>query len=115
MTTLSRVATSFRGRLFDPWSIGTVGIALVLALPVLTVASFVFYPAGDVWRHLASTVLDDYIVNSLSLMIGVAIGTLVIGVSTAWLVTLCRFPGRRIFEWVLLLPLAMTAYIIAYT
>lgn len=115
MTTLSWVAASFRGRLFDSWSIGTVGIALVLALPVLTVASFVFYPAGDVWRHLASTVLDDYIVNSLSLMIGVAVGTLVIGVSTAWLVTLCRFPGRRIFEWVLLLPLAMPAYIIAYT
>ncbi len=115
MATLSWVAAPFRGRSFEPWSISTVAIALVLALPVITVASFVFHPAGDVWRHLASTVLDDYIVNSLSLMIGVAIGTLVIGVSTAWLVTLCRFPGRRIFEWMLLLPLAMPAYIIAYT
>lgn len=115
MATLSWVATPFRGRLFDSWSIATVSIALLLALPVITVASFVFYPAGEVWRHLATTVLDDYVANSLSLMIGVAIGTLAIGVSTAWLVTLCRFPGRRVFEWMLLLPLAMPAYIIAYT
>ncbi|MFE8034580.1 ABC transporter permease [Thiohalocapsa marina] len=92
-----------------------LGIALLLSLPVLVVVGFVFVPAGDVWRHLADTVLPDYVTNSLLLMLGVAGGTLVGGVGTAWLVSMCRFPGRGLFEWALLLPMAMPAYIIAYT
>ena len=48
-------------------------------------------------------------------MIGVGVGVLVIGAGTAWLVTLCRFPGSRLFEWALLLPLAAPAYVLAYT
>ncbi|MBA2490921.1 MAG: iron ABC transporter permease, partial [Gammaproteobacteria bacterium] len=88
---------------------------MVLALPLLTVASFVFHPARAVWAHLADTVLKGYILNSLALMLGVAVGALSLGVSTAWLCSTCRFPGRTVFEWALLLPLAMPAYIIAYT
>jgi iron(III) transport system permease protein len=87
----------------------------LLALPVLVVAGFVFVPAGDVWRHLAQTVLADYVTNSLLLMLGVAVGTLIGGVGTAWLTSMCQFPGRGLFEWALLLPMAMPAYIIAYT
>jgi iron(III) transport system permease protein len=87
----------------------------VLSLPVLVVAGFVLVPAGDVWQHLAETVLADYASNSLLLMLGVAIGTLIGGVGTAWLTSMCRFPGRGFFEWALLLPMAMPAYIIAYT
>ena len=102
-------------RLRDGWTLATGAIALLLALPVLTVIAFLFVPAGEVWEHLIQTVLKDYVLNSLILMLGVALGTGVIGVSAAWLVTLCRFPGRRLFEWALLLPLAMPAYIIAYT
>lgn len=98
-----------------PWTALILALALVLALPVLTVMSFVLHPAGAVWRHLVQTVLAGYVLNSLALMFGVAFGVLVIGVSTAWLTTLCRFPGRSTFEWILLLPLAMPAYIIAYT
>ncbi|MTW20819.1 ABC transporter permease [Allochromatium palmeri] len=90
-------------------------LALLLALPVLVVLGSVLRPAGEVWRHLATTVLPDYVANSLILMLGVGIGTLLIGVGTAWLTTLCRFPGRRLFEWALLLPMAMPAYLIAYT
>ncbi len=100
---------------FDIWRWSTLAIAALIALPILTVAAFVFVPAGEVWRHLAETVLADYVINSVTLMLGVGIGTGVIGVATAWLVTMCRFPGRRWFEWGLLLPLAMPAYIIAYT
>ncbi|TVO77099.1 ABC transporter permease [Sedimenticola selenatireducens] len=94
---------------------GILGIASLIALPVVVVASYGFQPAGEVWQHLANTVLTDYVSNSLILMAEVAIGTLLLGVSTAWLTTMCRFPGRRIFEWALLLPMAMPAYIIAYT
>jgi iron(III) transport system permease protein len=97
------------------WSAGIVSVALVLALPVLVIAGFVFVPAGDTWRHLAATVLPDYVTNSLLLMLGVTVGTLIGGVGTAWLTSMCQFPGRGIFEWALLLPMAMPAYILAYT
>jgi len=97
------------------WSLGVAGTASLLALPILVVLGFVLVPAGDVWEHLASTVLPDYVSNSLLLMLGVAIGTFVLGVSAAWVTSMCRFPGRRLFEWALLLPMAIPAYIIAYT
>ena len=84
-------------------------------MPVIVVLAHVFVPSGDIWQHLSTTVLPDYIRNSLLLMLGVAIGTLLIGVTTAWLTTMCQFPGRSVFEWALLLPMAMPAYIIAYT
>ena len=93
----------------------SASIALLLAVPVLVIVGFVFVPVGDTWSHLAETVLQDYVSNSLLLMIGVAAGTLVGGVGTAWLTSMCRFPGRAVFEWALLLPMAMPAYIIAYT
>ena len=102
-------------RRLDVWTVGTVGVSLLLALPVLTVLASVLRPAGAVWSHLVDTVLADYVSQSLLLMLGVAVGTLLLGVSTAWLTALCRFPGRRLFEWALLLPLSMPAYIIAYT
>jgi iron(III) transport system permease protein len=82
---------------------------------VLVVVGSVFLPRGDVWSHLASTVLSGYVVNTLLLALGVAVGVTVIGVGTAWLVTMCRFPGRQLFEWALLLPFAVPAYIIGYT
>jgi iron(III) transport system permease protein len=71
--------------------------------------------ARAVWHHLATTVLSSYVLNSLGLMFGVGLGVLLLGVSTAWLVTLCDFPGRRVYEWALLLPLAAPAYLLAYT
>lgn len=63
---------------------------------------------------MASTVLPHYIWTTIFLMSGVGLGTLIIGTGTAWLVTMCRFPGRRFFEWALVLPLAVPAYVIAY-
>ncbi len=97
------------------WMVVAIAIALLVASPVLVILSSVFANTGDVWQHLAATVLKDYVVNSLLLMVGVAVGTSVIGVSTAWLVTLCRFPGVHWFSWAMLLPLAAPAYILAYT
>ena len=104
-------------RLFrlDGWSVFSLLVAGMVATPVLAVAAHVFVPTGNLWAHLAQTVLPTYIWNSVWLLIGVGTGTLVIGVGTAWLVTMCRFPGRRVFEWALLLPLAVPAYVIAYT
>ncbi len=96
------------------WTIGTVLIAAAAAVPIVAVIFLGLTPSDDIWSHLASTVLPLYIGTTLQLMLGVGIGTLIIGVGTAWLVSTCRFPGKRLFEWALLLPMALPAYVIAY-
>jgi len=97
-----------------PLSLFTVVLAVLLALPVVVVLSNVFVPTDGTWSHLAATVLPEYVVNSLLLMTGVAAGVMVGGITTAWITTMCRFPGRRVFEWTLLLPMAVPAYVMAY-
>lgn len=114
-STLPARPQSRRQRHLSAWPPVLVFIALLLALPVLVVIGFLFVPAGEIWRHLSATVLPLYVSNSLLLMFGVTIGTLIGGVGCAWLTSMCRFPGRGLFEWALLLPMAMPAYIIAYT
>lgn len=88
---------------------------MLVALPVLSVGANLFAgETGATWAHLASTVLPEYVVNSLLLSLGVGLGVAVVGVATAWLTSMTEFPGRRTFDWALLLPLAMPAYVIAY-
>jgi len=87
--------------------------ALVLA-PIAAVVWNVFLPSAATWSHLASTVLPDYIRNTLLLVSLVAVGVIFFGVTAAWLVTAYRFPGQRVLEWALVLPLAMPAYVMAY-
>ena len=96
------------------WSIGTVLIAAAVTVPIIAVIFIGLTPGDEIWSHLVSTVLPLYISTTFQLMIGVGVGTLTIGVGTAWLVSTCRFPGKSIFEWALLLPMAMPAYVIAY-
>ncbi|MGB3292982.1 MAG: iron ABC transporter permease [Phormidesmis sp.] len=108
-------SANWLARLLNGWAIATWIVAALVFLPVLVVLGSVFTDVGEIWAHLAGTVLATYIINSLVLMVGVAIGVSVIGVGTAWLVTMCQFPGARIFEWALLLPLAAPAYLLAYT
>lgn len=97
------------------WTTLTAALSLVLLAPVAVVLASVFASSGDIWRHLQETVLADYILNSLWLMVGVGALALPLGVVPAWLVTAFRFPFSRQLEWALLLPLAFPAYIIAYT
>jgi iron(III) transport system permease protein len=89
-------------------------VAVLLAIPVAVVVLNVFLPSQGTWAHLASTVLPDYVWNSLGLLLGVAYGVVTIGVTAAWLTTMCQFPGRRLLEWGLLLPMAVPAYVMAY-
>lgn len=100
---------------WNSWTVTATLIALALAVPVLVVAAGAFSGSGETWSHLASTVLPEYVTNSVLLLIGAAALTLMIGAATAWLVAACEFPGRRIFEWALILPLSVPAYIAAYT
>lgn len=92
-------------------------IAALVALPILSVVANLFAAGdgSDTWAHLASTVLPTYIANTLILCVGVSVGVMLVGVSTAWLVSVHTFPGRRIFEWALVLPMAVPAYVMAYT
>jgi iron(III) transport system permease protein len=94
---------------------GTLAISALVATPILFVLGNLWVNSGEVWRHLSTTVLPTYLINSFWLMLGVAVGVVGLGVSTAWLVTLCRFPASRLFAWALLLPLAAPAYLLAYT
>ncbi|MDX1490265.1 MAG: iron ABC transporter permease [Pseudohongiellaceae bacterium] len=96
-------------------SLAILAICLLLSVPVLTVLSSVFSDSEGVWQHLYETVLGDYVLHSLLLMLGVGVTVLFLGIGPAWLVTMTRFPGSRYLEWALVLPLAMPAYIIAYT
>jgi iron(III) transport system permease protein len=97
------------------WTALAIAIAALVATPILFVLSSIFTNSAEVWSHLATTVLGDYVTNSLWLLVGVSCGVLVIGVGTAWLVTMCRFPGSVWFEWSLLLPLSTPSYLLAYT
>ncbi|MDX1580324.1 MAG: hypothetical protein R3360_01760 [Alphaproteobacteria bacterium] len=90
-------------------------LAVLVALPIIVVLSSLLQPGSDSWSHLVDTVLLGYTANTVVLALGVAFGTVCLGVGAAWLVTLCSFPGRRIFEWALFLPLAIPAYLLAYT
>jgi iron(III) transport system permease protein len=96
------------------WNAAAIVIALALAAPIAVVASNLLVPGGEAWAHLVATVLPDYAINSLLLVLLVAAGTTIVGTACAWLVASCEFPGRRLLEWALALPLAMPAYVIAY-
>jgi hypothetical protein len=87
---------------------------LVIAMPIAALLAIAGGSSGSAWGHLAGTVLPRATVTTLILMAGVGLGTAVIGVGTAWLVTMCRFPGRRVFEFALVLPLSVPVYIGAY-
>jgi iron(III) transport system permease protein len=106
------------GRLRDggnfAWSVAALIISLIAIAPVLAIFVLALQSSGDTWPHLIANVLPGAVRRTLELMAGVGALTLLIGTGTAWLVTMYRFPGRSLFQWLLLLPLAIPTYIIAY-
>ena len=115
--------TALTGRRLEPMlrrflpSALLFGLVLALTLPVLSIALSWSQLDGPAWvllREMGRTVLPDYAATTLVLCLCVAVGVAVLGMGTAVMVTLFEFPGRRTFEWALLLPLAMPAYVVAY-
>jgi iron(III) transport system permease protein len=98
----------------SPWSVAAILVAALLAVPSLAVLSSLTVPRLDVWTHLWKTQLVELLVNTLLLLAGVGGATLVLGTALAWLVVGHRFPGCRVFEWALMLPFAMPAYVIGF-
>ncbi|MGE0457281.1 MAG: ABC transporter permease [Bauldia sp.] len=96
------------------WLYPTIAIAALVLAPVFGLLWFAIRGSGDLWPHLIEFVIPTATRNTAVLLIGVGIAVTIIGVGTAWLVATFRFPGRRFFEWALLLPLAVPTYIVAY-
>lgn len=114
----SVISRGLSGSRLSRFSVPLVAILICLPLLVVIAAFFVGVFSAeqrDVLAHLWQTVIGEYIRHSLILLVGVGVLVLVIGVATAWLTTACEFPGVTWLRWALLLPLAMPAYITAYT
>lgn len=101
--------------MFNILKLSTWTISGLFLVPLLFVFSSIFTIQLDVWQHLASTVLSDYITNSLILAASTGLGTIFLGTYLAWIMVHYQFVGKALLQWLLLLPLAMPAYIIAYT
>jgi iron(III) transport system permease protein len=97
------------------WSLGALIVSSIAAAPLVAIAVLAAQSSGDTWPHLIANVLPGAVKTTFLLLLGVALLTLVIGTGTAWLVTMYRFPGSRVLAWLLLLPLAMPTYIIAFS
>ncbi|WP_405238144.1 ABC transporter permease [Lentisalinibacter orientalis] len=96
------------------WIVVAALIATMTATPLAVAVASLFSPDQAVWAHLAEHVLPRVLVNTLWLVLAVSALTAVIGASLAWLTAACEFPGRRFFNWALLLPLAVPGYVLAF-
>lgn len=97
------------------WTGGAIIILLLVLTPIFTILIKLFESPGEHWGHIVSNLLPSYFSNTFILLSGVALCTFILGVSTAWLVSVYEFPGRKYFEWLLILPLAFPAYMMAYS
>jgi iron(III) transport system permease protein len=103
-----------RLRTSPAWTVFVAVMAAVMVLPVATVVVLSLGPGVSIWPHLMRTVLPAALFDTLLLLIGVSVLTLAFGTSTAWLVTMYRFPGRGLIDRLLVVPLAVPTYIVAY-
>ncbi|MCE5974812.1 iron ABC transporter permease [Sinirhodobacter sp. WL0062] len=96
------------------WSVGAALIAAVVLAPLVAVIWLALNPTENIWPHLIATTLPRYLGNTAYLAVGVAALTAAIGAGSAWLISMYRFPFSGWLEWLLLLPLAIPAYVTAY-
>jgi len=96
------------------WALFVGAVALVMALPLATIAVLCLSARESVWPHLIRTVLPGALIDTSFLVAGVGTLSLLFGTGAAWLVTMYRFPGRAVLDRMLVLPLAMPSYILAY-
>lgn len=104
----------FRPWPWSPWSVLLLLAGLAIALPLAMVLFSLTQPPGPGWTQTPAATLREYVVNTLVLLAGTAVVTAVTGVATAWCVAACDFPGRRLLGWLLVIPLALPAYVVAF-
>ena len=96
------------------WYPVTFSVAALVLLP-LSVLLFSWYEIDSgIWAHLWETQMARLLGNTMVLLLGVGVGVTLLGVSLAWLTSLCEFPGRRWLDWALMLPFAIPAYVLAF-
>ena len=96
------------------WSVAAVLVAGLVLMPVLSVVWLALNPTDNIWPHLLSSVMPRYFGNTVALAVGTGLLAAAMGTGAAWLVSMYDFPGRGVLQWLLLLPLAVPAYIGAY-
>ncbi|MGR5253363.1 ABC transporter permease [Vibrio astriarenae] len=96
------------------WKTSSFALALLLVLPILAIFYTAVSEADDIFGHLMTTVMPTYISNTLLLVAGVMLLSLLFGIPSAWLMAMCRVPGEKVLQWALVLPLAMPGYIVGY-
>ncbi|MEM7729601.1 MAG: iron ABC transporter permease [Pseudomonadota bacterium] len=102
---------SWRNRAY---ALGIYAVAALVALPLLVVLAALVGGEPGLWSRMWATTLPAYIANSLGLMALAGGFAVLVGTGTAWCVAMVEFPGRRHLSWLLILPLAAPAYIVAY-
>lgn len=111
----SRISLQTHRQLTNPWIWGALLAAILIVFPLLVVFSNVLIPGDEIWRHILKNLIPTYVFNTLILMAGVALLSFTIGVSTAWLISMYSFPGRKFFSWALIMPISLPAYISGFT
>ena len=96
------------------WTFTSIILCLFIIIPI-AVIGFQFGIYSENWNHIKSTVLNKYIFSTIILVIGTSFLSAIIGVLCAFFVSFCKFPGRKFFEWGLILPLTIPTYIAAYS
>ena len=104
----------FKNKNLTIWHILLILISGIFLIPLLFIGSSVLLGISDNFYHLYENLLFEYSLNSLYLVLGVSLLVTFIGVTTAWLVTFYNFYGKKIFQWALILPLAVPPYLLAY-
>ena len=100
---------------FNKWTVLIVSVSLFLAIPVFSILISLFRGNGEMWEHITTYFLFDYIKNSIILIFGTGLLTFTIGTSSAWIISRYTFRYNKIIEWLLFMPLAIPSYIVAYT
>jgi iron(III) transport system permease protein len=100
---------------FNKWTVLIVAVSLFLAIPVFSILISLFRGNGEMWEHITTYFLFDYIKNSIILIFGTGLLTFTIGTSSAWIISRYTFRYKKIIEWLLFMPLAIPSYIVAYT
>ncbi|KMV30192.1 iron ABC transporter permease [Photobacterium swingsii] len=96
------------------WRTSSWGLSLLLVLPILAIFVTAMGESDDVFAHLLNTVMGTYTANTFWLVVGTLLLALLFGLPSAWIMAMCRIPGEKVLQWLLVLPLAMPGYIVGY-
>lgn len=96
------------------WSVSSAIVALLLALPILAIFTTAVGDSDEIFTHLMSTVMPTYVINTIILVVGTMLLSLLLGLPSAWFMSMCKIPSEKVLQWALVLPLAMPGYIVGY-